>query len=43
MSPELALAGVIGAALCLYFLFGGADFGGGAGWFAGFLAGLFAA
>jgi cytochrome d ubiquinol oxidase subunit II len=29
MSPELALAGVIGAALCLYFLFGGADFGGG--------------
>lgn len=28
MLPEL-LAGVIGAALCLYFLFGGADFGGG--------------
>jgi cytochrome bd ubiquinol oxidase subunit II len=29
MSPELALAGVMGAALCLYFLLGGADFGGG--------------
>jgi cytochrome bd ubiquinol oxidase subunit II len=29
MSLELALAGVIGGALCLYFLFGGADFGGG--------------
>jgi cytochrome d ubiquinol oxidase subunit II len=27
--PELALAGVIGAALGLYFLLGGADFGGG--------------
>jgi cytochrome d ubiquinol oxidase subunit II len=29
MSPELGLAGVMGAALCLYFLLGGADFGGG--------------
>ena len=29
MSPELLLAGAIGVALALYFLFGGADFGGG--------------
>jgi cytochrome d ubiquinol oxidase subunit II len=29
MSPELALAGAIGVGLSLYFLFGGADFGGG--------------
>jgi cytochrome d ubiquinol oxidase subunit II len=29
MSPELLLAGGIGVALALYFLFGGADFGGG--------------
>jgi cytochrome d ubiquinol oxidase subunit II len=29
MQPELLLAGTIGIALCLYFLFGGADFGGG--------------
>jgi cytochrome d ubiquinol oxidase subunit II len=29
MQPELLLAGTIGVALCLYFLFGGADFGGG--------------
>ena len=29
MPAELALAAVIGAALCLYFLLGGADFGGG--------------
>ena len=29
MSPELLLAGGIGVALVLYFLFGGADFGGG--------------
>jgi cytochrome bd ubiquinol oxidase subunit II len=29
MSPELALAAVMGVALCLYFLLGGADFGGG--------------
>jgi cytochrome d ubiquinol oxidase subunit II len=29
MSAELALAGAIGVALVLYFLFGGADFGGG--------------
>jgi cytochrome d ubiquinol oxidase subunit II len=29
MSTELLLAGAIGGALCLYFLFGGADFGGG--------------
>jgi cytochrome d ubiquinol oxidase subunit II len=29
MAPELLLAGAIGVALCLYFLFGGADFGGG--------------
>jgi cytochrome d ubiquinol oxidase subunit II len=29
MSPDLLLAGSIGIALCLYFLFGGADFGGG--------------
>ena len=29
MSPELPLAGAIGVALALYFLFGGADFGGG--------------
>jgi cytochrome d ubiquinol oxidase subunit II len=29
MAPELLLAGSIGVALCLYFLFGGADFGGG--------------
>ncbi|HMF43455.1 MAG TPA: cytochrome d ubiquinol oxidase subunit II [Polyangia bacterium] len=29
MAPELLLAGTIGVALCLYFLFAGADFGGG--------------
>src|SRR5262245_65775836 len=29
MAPDLLLAGAIGVALCLYFLFGGADFGGG--------------
>src|SRR6185436_1912660 len=29
MSPDLLLAGAMGVALCLYFLFGGADFGGG--------------
>jgi cytochrome d ubiquinol oxidase subunit II len=29
MSPELPLAGAIGVGLALYFLFGGADFGGG--------------
>ena len=29
MAPDLLLAGAIGGALCLYFLFGGADFGGG--------------
>ncbi len=29
MPPDLWLAGAIGVALCLYFLFGGADFGGG--------------
>jgi cytochrome d ubiquinol oxidase subunit II len=29
MSAELALAAVMGGALCLYFLLGGADFGGG--------------
>src|SRR6185436_14592217 len=29
MSPDLLLAAAIGVALCLYFLFGGADFGGG--------------
>ena len=29
MAPDLWLAGTIGVGLCLYFLFGGADFGGG--------------
>ena len=29
MPPDLLLAAAIGVALCLYFLFGGADFGGG--------------